>query len=277
VVIPALILAQVLSIAMFYVSARILRIRDIRPGRFAAMIAIMFLLIVAILAIDLLLPHGSLGLELLIALAGICLTIYVIKRTLRTGVLRAMGCYFLAMALSLGVGLAARATVLEAFSVPTGVMSPTILPGERVLMDKLMLRFRLPARGDVVVFHRPDHPKENYIQRVVAVGGDRIEIRDDELYVNDTDAGSCKRMPNYRLDTRPELPAVVPEGKLFLLGDNRDASLDSRYLGFSDASSVIALAGIVYASQETLPFPAPPGARTRPGRIRWERIGTVVR
>ena len=120
------------------------------------------------------------------------------------------------------------------------------------------------------------------ITLVVAIEGDRLAAAGDELLVNGKSIGDCcmSSLTRPLPDMRPlELPVVVPPGRLFLLGDNRPESLDSRFWGFADAGQVIARAVIIYAS-------APPTAPSRPVPLaelsdppdqpRWRRIGKAV-
>jgi signal peptidase I len=117
-----------------------------------------------------------------------------------------------------------RENVVQAFVVPTESMSPTIRAREGVLVDKLAYRNGPVCRGDVVVFRNPSQPYQHYITRVVALGGDTVEIRQDELYVN---GARLARAPQVT-----DLPLLrVPTGHCFVLGDQRQQSVDSREFG----------------------------------------------
>jgi len=164
-------------------------------------------------------------------------------------------------------------------------MSPTLLPGERILADKVTFRFRGPRRGEVVFFHPPHDLTTKFVMRVIGVESDNLELSGDDLLVNGVPAGKCPMMrgvPPPRNMKPMAFPAVVPPGKLFILGDNRDTSLDSRHWGFADARQVIGLAVMIYASVTP---PEMPGrfmdntsvATEGPNQIRWERIGKAVK
>ncbi|HEY3269101.1 MAG TPA: signal peptidase I [Armatimonadota bacterium] len=103
-------------------------------------------------------------------------------------------------------------------------MEPSLQTGEYTLVNKLTYRWRVPQRGDVIVFRAPDNPHADYIKRVIAVPGETVEVRDGSVWVNGArleEKYECAP-PDY-----PFLPARVPAGHLFVLGDNRNRSYDS--------------------------------------------------
>jgi signal peptidase I len=125
--------------------------------------------------------------------------------------------------------LVLRAFVAEPFAVPSASMSPTLRPGDHVLVDKLAYRFGVPRRGDLVVFHAP-RGAELLLKRVVAVGGDLVGIEDGVLQVG----GHAVSEPfvNRRLvDSVYFGPVRVPAGAVFVMGDRREDSVDSRSFG----------------------------------------------
>ncbi|HUS20269.1 MAG TPA: signal peptidase I [Terriglobales bacterium] len=147
-----------------------------------------------------------------------------------------------------------RTFIGEAALVPTSSMEGTILVGDHILMNKLLYGPEIPFTGwrlpfarsvqkqDIIAFYYPRDPKLIFLKRVAAVGGDRVEIRDDVLYVNDTPV----REPFAQYERRPwrrhpenMRARVVPLGHLFVLGDNRDNSDDSRYWGTVPVRNVI--------------------------------------
>ena len=142
------------------------------------------------------------------------------------------------------LSLVLRVAVVEAFIVPTGSMRPTILEGDRLLGSKFHYWFWEPARGDVVVFRPPEAAQElshqrapRYVKRVIAVGGDLVEVRRGVVTVNGEQLTEpyISAAPRYRLE-----PTIVPEGQLFVLGDNRNESLDSHVWGFLEEEALIA-------------------------------------
>jgi len=124
-----------------------------------------------------------------------------------------------------------RTTIVGAYVVPTGSMKPTIGIGDRLLGCKFLYWFTEPDAGDIVVFEPPaaahtDVPR--FVKRIVAVEGDVIEVKDGALYVN----GQRIEEP-YASHPRYRLPQVkVPDGSLFVLGDNRNNSADGHVWGF---------------------------------------------
>ena len=127
-----------------------------------------------------------------------------------------------------------RPFVVEAFYIPSGSMIPTLEVGDRVLVNKFIYRFEEPERGDVIVFEsvepKPDGSRDDLIKRVVAVGGDEVAVRDGELFIN----GELQDEP-FVNDEFPDAsffgPTVIPEGRIFAMGDNRSNSRDSRFFG----------------------------------------------
>ena len=160
--------------------------------------------------------------------------------------------------------LGMRIFVGEASVVPTASMEGTILVGDHLFMDKLLygpeiplVHWRLPAfktihRGDIIVFRYPKDPSETFLKRVTALGGDRLEIKNGVLYVNSQPVREPYAVHHAPVHSPEESwgPTVVPEGKLFVMGDNRDNSSDSRDWGFVPASNVIGEPLFVYWSYD---------------------------
>ena len=123
-----------------------------------------------------------------------------------------------------------RPFVAEPFSIPSESMTPTLVPGESVLVSKSSYRFGSPKRGDLVAFVNPENPQETLIKRVVGVPGDKVAMEDGVLVVND----EAKEEPyvNYsQVDSVYFGPVSVPDGEVFVMGDNRSNSRDSRAFG----------------------------------------------
>jgi signal peptidase I len=213
-------------------------------------------------------------------------------------------------AIVLFVGI--RTFVVEAYKIPTGSMEGTLLVGDFLLVNKAVFgaevpltHARLPAwthpgRGDVVVFLPPHDPARNYVKRVVGLPGDTLSMRDKVLYRNgrpvpepyarhvdplsdpgeprmmwqrDFYLGSLRERRRYRPTRDNWGPLVVPPGKLFALGDNRDNSEDSRYWGFLRQDAVKGRPILVYYSFEkdiTSQF-------AWLTAVRWQRIGELIR
>jgi signal peptidase I len=123
-----------------------------------------------------------------------------------------------------------RPFVVEAFYIPSESMVPTLRIGDRVLVNKFIYRFAQPERGDIIVFESVEGGGEDLIKRVVGVPGDKISVRGGRLLVN----GEPQREPYvYKKypDRSSSAPTTVPEDHVFVMGDNRANSRDSRYFG----------------------------------------------
>jgi signal peptidase I len=123
-----------------------------------------------------------------------------------------------------------RPFVVEAFWIPSGSMIPTLEINDRVLVNKFIYRFTEPDRGDIVVFQSVEDPKQDLIKRVVGLPGDRIAVRSGRLIVN----GEPQKEPftNERFPDRSFFaPTTVPKNHVFVMGDNRANSQDSRVFG----------------------------------------------
>ncbi|MBF0343869.1 MAG: signal peptidase I [Nitrospirae bacterium] len=182
------------------------------------------------------------------------------------------------------LALLIRAFVIQAFKIPSGSMIPTLLIGDHILVekfsygiqlpfaDKKILVFNTPQRGEIVVFKFPEDTSRDFIKRVVAKEGDVVEIKEKKVYVNgkvldepytqyvDT-TGKKNSVPRDILG-----PITVPKGKLFVMGDNRDQSYDSRFWGFVDISLVKGEALIIYWSWDS-----------NKNWVRFNRIGRLVK
>jgi signal peptidase I len=194
-----------------------------------------------------------------------------------------------ALVIAIILALIIRTFVIQAFKIPSGSMKNTLLVGDYILVNKFIYGVKLPftditivpikdpKRGDVIVFKFPKDPSKDFIKRVVAVGGDTVEIREKKVYVNGKAEANVHAIHS---DSRifddhypPEMlkrdnmaPLKVPEGKLFVMGDNRDESNDSRYWGFVDKSEVRGEAILIYWSWD----------KNKKTRVRWSRIGDLI-
>lgn len=119
-----------------------------------------------------------------------------------------------------------RTFIVELYLVEGPSMRPTLQSGERLAVNKFIYRFRAPERGEILVFRYPRDPSRDFIKRVIAVPGDTIEIKDGRVFVN----GQLMNEPYILSKTRGNYPiATVPEEHIFVMGDNRNNSEDSRF------------------------------------------------
>ena len=172
--------------------------------------------------------------------------------------LRAMVEWLLVAGCALVLALLLQAYLVQAFSIPSRSMEPTLMVGDRVVVYKLGYRLHDINRGDVVVFHKPDETShtDDLIKRVVAVGGETFELRGgrvyidgellDEPYLEVADSTFPKGpIPGCATDAAPDR-CEVPEGMILVLGDNRQSSRDGRYFGPIDADTVVGRAFMKY-------------------------------
>jgi signal peptidase I len=190
--------------------------------------------------------------------------------------------YFLALAAfyianSL-VAHTARSYIAEAFVVPTRSMSPTIQPGDRVLVDKIWCNREQLQRGDVVVFRSEGPGSPLYIMRLAGLPGDDVEIVNDRVRLNGVAVNDSHAFIDDDVPAWPELtafgPIRIPADSFFVLGDNRRMSKDSRIIGSIPLSDLHGKARMIYWSHERQ-FPDPRDtSHYEQGPIGWDRIGT---
>jgi len=135
--------------------------------------------------------------------------------------------------------------LVKPFAIPSPSMEPTLVEGDRVLVNRLVYHFRSPERGDIIVFQPPNqNGGDPFIKRVVAVGGDTVAVHDGLLYVNGEaqDEPFIKEYPI--LDETPETP--IPAGYVWAMGDNRNNSGDSRVFGPVSEDAILGTAFAIY-------------------------------
>lgn len=151
----------------------------------------------------------------------------------------------LLVAIAFGVAYVLKVFVVQPFYIPSGSMEPTLMPGDRILVNKFVYRFHEPDVGDIVVFVAPrDTAKRDFIKRVVAVGGSEVAVRDGRLVVDGE-----PREEGYVIaqgDHSDYGPLKVPSDSVFVMGDNRANSSDSRVFGPLPKKSILGKAFIIY-------------------------------
>lgn len=181
--------------------------------------------------------------------------------------------YFIVMSLCVStlISESVKANLVKAYKLPSGAMEDTLLIGDHILVDQRNSA-REPHRGDLVVFEYPEDPTKDFIKRVVAIGGDTVEVRNKSLLVNSAavtepyvvhkEANLIPATENPRDNLAPK---IVPAGSYFMMGDNRDRSYDSRFWGFVSKDKVKGTVKSIYWSWDR-----------EKGAIRWTRIGKKV-
>jgi signal peptidase I len=144
------------------------------------------------------------------------------------------------------LALVIKAWVLEARQIPSTSMEQTLLVGDRVLVEKVTYRFRAPRRPDIIVFEAEDAPGGAIIKRVIAVAGQRVDIRDGAVYVDGQRLVEPYVNPLYPDHYDADAESQVPTGTVFVMGDNRANSNDSRYIGPVPLSSIVGRAFAIY-------------------------------
>ncbi|MBM4125070.1 MAG: signal peptidase I [Nitrospira sp.] len=211
--------------------------------------------------------------------------------------------YAEAIIVAMLLAFAIRVFMVQAFKIPSGSMIPTLQIGDHILVSKLsygiqwpadckvrmtfppvtcytsrtLVSFGQPERGDVIVFRYPEDEEKDFIKRIVGLPGDQIEIRnktvlvngvpmDDRAYTQRIDPGVIDGMINPRDNFGP---ITVPEDAYFVMGDNRDQSLDSRFWGFVRTEKIKGKAFRIYWSWS--------GQGDWKQWVRWERLGQAIR
>jgi signal peptidase I len=191
-----------------------------------------------------------------------------------------------AIAIAILLALFIRTFVIQAFKIPSGSMKETLQIGDHILVNKFIYGIKIPfvqktiipikepRKEDIIVFKYPENPKLDFIKRVVGVEGDIIEIRSKKLYVNDELVDR-----DYAIHTDPSInnrrdnfgPVIVPPDSLFVMGDNRDNSKDSRFWGFVSLKAIKGKAFMIYWSWNKN------NSQGLLNYVRWDRIFDILR
>jgi len=186
------------------------------------------------------------------------------------------------------IALFIRTFIIQAFKIPSSSMEPTLLVGDHILVSKFIYGIKIPftdtrlfelnkpKRGDVVVFIFPKDPSKDFIKRVIGVGGEKVEIIRNKIYINDKLIDDPWGYFSERSDWTRYLqpmerygPKIIPKDSLFVLGDNRDNSQDSRFWDFVNVNAVKGKAIIIYFSWNG-------STENLLNKIRWGRFGKLI-
>ena len=165
-----------------------------------------------------------------------------------------------------------RTFVVQAYKIPSGAMKPTLLVGDHILVDKNATTLDKINRKDIIIFVYPKDPPKDFVKRLVGLPGDIIEIQNKELFINGEPF-----IENYTIHTDPKIlpsdkyprdnlgPITIPPDHIFVMGDNRDQSFDSRFWGFLDINKIKGKVTKIYWSWDK-----------ENSQVRWDRIGETV-
>ncbi len=194
-----------------------------------------------------------------------------------------------AIIIAILIAVVIRTLVIQAYKIPSRSMVPTLLIGDHLLVNKFIYGIKIPVirtillpvsnpkRGDIIVFIYPNDRSKDYIKRVIGVAGDKIEIKNKNIFINDKlykdGFGIYSDSVFYPAMVQPRDnygPVVVPKNSLFVMGDNRDESADSRFWGFVDLKDVEGKALLIYWSWNS-------EEENLLKKVRWERIGNLLK
>lgn len=136
-----------------------------------------------------------------------------------------------------------RSSVLQPYLIPSPSMEPSLVPGDRIIVNRLSYRMWAPTRGDVIVFAFPKDLKRTFVKRVIALEGEKVELHDNKVFVNDVAIEEPYVKPG---DYPPYGPKIVPVDNVFVLGDNRRESEDSREWGLLPKNDLLGKAWFIY-------------------------------
>ncbi len=167
------------------------------------------------------------------------------------------------IAIAILLALFVRTFIVQAYKIPSGSMMPTLLPGDYLLVNRLAYGIRLPykgyivrwrevKRGDIAIFVFPKDRRKDFVKRVIALPGEEVKIKNKKIYINGKeieDRWGIFSDSNYVGYPRDDFgPVRVPPGSVFVLGDNRDESNDSRYWGFVPIENIKGKPLVIYFS-----------------------------
>ena len=186
------------------------------------------------------------------------------------------------------IALFIRTFIVQAFKIPSSSMESTLLVGDHILVNKFIYGIRIPftdiklfqvkkpKRGDVIVFIYPRDRSKDFIKRVIGTEGEKVEIIRNKIYINDKvindpwgEYSEKNDWTRYLQPMEKFGPVIVPQESLFVLGDNRDNSQDSRFWGFVNIHAVRGKAFIIYFSWDRY-------AQNLLDKIRWVRFGKLI-
>ncbi|MCK9265628.1 signal peptidase I [bacterium] len=150
---------------------------------------------------------------------------------------------------AVSIALIIRFIFIGNFRIPSSSMYPTLKIGDRLLSNNIIYKIRPPKRGEVVIFKYPEDPKRDFVKRLIGLPGERLQIKEGSIYINDekiTD-GTIGEIYYYSLGYFEENEEIqIPKSNYFVLGDNSINSKDSRYFGFVSSDKMVGKALFIY-------------------------------
>lgn len=138
------------------------------------------------------------------------------------------------------LALIIRLFVIQPFIVEGQSMEPSFQNNDYLITEKISFELRAPKRGEVVIFHPPDNPNINYIKRIVGLPGDKIELKEGNIYINDTIIKEPYLIAGEQtISGQKEFKSTLKDEEYFLLGDNRNHSRDSREIGAIPKENIV--------------------------------------
>ena len=149
------------------------------------------------------------------------------------------------------LALIIRTFIVTPFKIPTGSMESTLMPGDKIFVNRFIYRISPPKRGDVIVFRYPENPRRDFIKRLVAFGGETVEIASGKIKINGKIVGTPQIFQKIYYYNRgaygaPDAQITVPDDCYFVLGDNSASSRDSRYWGFVPRKLLLGEAFVIW-------------------------------
>lgn len=157
--------------------------------------------------------------------------------------------YVESILIAVALALIVRTYLIQAFKIPTGSMRPTLIEGDRLMVNKLIYRFKEPQAGDIIVFRYPEDPRRAFIKRLVAKPGQAVELKDGKIYIDGEVLDEPDIFSQFYYYNRAGFGAgkiVVPKDSYYVLGDNSASSRDSRYWGFVPKKFLLGKALFIY-------------------------------
>ena len=150
------------------------------------------------------------------------------KKSSSSGIISEIFSYVKIFAIAIIIAYITTHFIIINAQVPTGSMKNTIMEGDRLIGFRLSYKFSKPERGDIVIFKYPDDETQTYVKRIIGTPGDIVQIANGKVYINNEELEETYLKEPMNISTKQET-YVVPEGHYFMMGDNRNSSLDSRY------------------------------------------------